>query len=1122
MKSKYAGTGVAALALAGLMALGRRRSCVLAAGVAAAFTLTGPLVALAQDIDAPDTLITSGPDDFSTINDPTPTFGFESTEESSTFECRVVDVSSFTTCTSPLTLPTAPDGTYTFEVRAIDQSLNLDPEPASRTVTIDTDPPDTTIDSGPGEGATTGDPTPRFSFSSDEFASFECRVDTDSFADCSDFDSHTTGTLADGAHTFEVRAIDDAGNVDASPALRSFNVVADTDPPATTITSGPANGSTIGLGSPTFEFTSDEANSTFECRLDDGDFLECTLPHNTGLLVEGLHTFQVRAIDEARNPDPTPESRTFTVDTLRDIGSVGPLEHIYLGNELSCQVDLTDDTVFSFFPSGTRPGDCGTMLAAAGTVYTPDFAGHVGTATNIPSAVAFTRVSQSPVTGAGTSAVPYSVVTVVDAGTTGLRLTQTDTYVTGNKFYRSQIQVTNTGLTPQDAELYHAADCFLGGSDSGYGHFEAATGGIFCSENANNSPAGRLIGFVPQDAGSTYLQSGYSSVWSATNGSPYASTCDCATQEDNGAGLNWTLSIPAGQSVTRSLTTTIDSAGDLDPPETTINSGPAEGAHTNDTTPTYGFISDEANSTFECRVVGVTSFASCTSPREVGPLADGTYTFEVRATDSAGNVDLTPATRTVTIDTDLPETTIDSGPGEGSTTPDSTPTFGFSSDEVGSTFECKIDAGSFGPCSGPGDAHTTGTLSNGSHTFQVRAIDQATNVDDTPASRTFTIDATGVITPPNTSIDSGPAAGSTTTNNDPSFTFSGNPPGDTDHFECRIDPPAGAFTNCSSPRAFTDLADGTHTFEVRACAAVGNCDQSPASRTWTIDTTAPNTTIDSGPANGDPINDNTPTYGFSSTEGGSSFQCSLDTGTANFGACSGPGATHTPSPALADGTYTFRVRATDGVGNQDGSPATRTVTIDTTAPTAPCHGKPATIIGTNGPNSIVGTRGNDVIYAGGGNDTVTGGGGKDRICGGTGNDDLNGGQGNDLVFGGDGNDEQIGSSGDDDMNGDDGDDRLLGGAGKDELSGLNGDDEIESGNGKDSIRGGGGEDHVSGQAGNDLVMGFQQNDQVSGGSGSDRLNGGLGNDHLSGGLGKDRCRRGGGTDTFSSCEQTGD
>jgi 6-phosphogluconolactonase (cycloisomerase 2 family) len=101
-----------------------------------------------------------------------------------------------------------------------------------------------------------------------------------------------------------------------------------------------------------------------------------------------------------------------------------------------------------------------------------------------------------------------------------------------------------------------------------------------------------------------------------------------------------------------------------------------------------------------------------------------------------------------------------------------------------------------------------------------------------------------------------------------------------------------------------------------------------------VDGTPPDTIIDSAPHG--TTSDSTPTFDFHSTESGSTFECSIDTGTPAFGACSGPGASHTPASALADGTYTFRVRATDGQGNTDQSPATESFTVDTAPPDMSC------------------------------------------------------------------------------------------------------------------------------------------------------------------------------------------
>ena len=59
--------------------------------------------------------------------------------------------------------------------------------------------------------------------------------------------------------------------------------------------------------------------------------------------------------------------------------------------------------------------------------------------------------------------------------------------------------------------------------------------------------------------------------------------------------------------------------------------------------------------------------------------------------------------------------------------------------------------------------------------------------------------------------------------------------------------------------------------------------------TYVEDSTDPQTTIDSGPSGS--TADATPTFAFSSSEPGSSFQCRFDS--AAFGPCSGPGNTHT-------------------------------------------------------------------------------------------------------------------------------------------------------------------------------------------------------------------------------------
>jgi len=180
---------------------------------------------------------------------------------------------------------------------------------------------------------------------------------------------------------------------------------------------------------------------------------------------------------------------------------------------------------------------------------------------------------------------------------------------------------------------------------------------------------------------------------------------------------------------------------DTTAPETTITVSPAE--LSSDDMPNFEFTSTEAGSTFECQLDGG-GFSPCTSPFTYsGPVADGSHTFEVRATDPAGNTDATPASYTWTIDATAPDTIITASPDDPSS--DDTPNFEFTSTEAGSTFECRLDDAAFAACETP--LTYSGPVPDGSHTFKVRATDSLGNTDATPASYTWTIDTTSPVPP---------------------------------------------------------------------------------------------------------------------------------------------------------------------------------------------------------------------------------------------------------------------------------------------------------------------------------------------------------------------------------------
>jgi hypothetical protein len=165
----------------------------------------------------------------------------------------------------------------------------------------DCDPPETTIDSGPGDGEAINEATPAIAFSSDDpAATFECRVEPAGFGLCSHTYQHILGPLGEGSYTFAVRAVDVAENEDPTPAQRTFTV--DLTDPKTRFTRTPPRKTERKRVK--FGFDADE-EATFECRLDSRPRFECESPERMKVM-PGRHQFRVVGTDEAGNPDPTP------------------------------------------------------------------------------------------------------------------------------------------------------------------------------------------------------------------------------------------------------------------------------------------------------------------------------------------------------------------------------------------------------------------------------------------------------------------------------------------------------------------------------------------------------------------------------------------------------------------------------------------------------------------------------------------------------------------------------------------------------------------------------------------------------------------------------------------------
>ena len=88
----------------------------------------------------------------------------------------------------------------------------------------DTTPPDTTIDSGPSGTVKSRDATFTFSSTEPSNATFQTRLDGGNWEANGTATSKTYGKLANGTHTFDVKATDAADNTDPTPASRSWKV----------------------------------------------------------------------------------------------------------------------------------------------------------------------------------------------------------------------------------------------------------------------------------------------------------------------------------------------------------------------------------------------------------------------------------------------------------------------------------------------------------------------------------------------------------------------------------------------------------------------------------------------------------------------------------------------------------------------------------------------------------------------------------------------------------------------------------------------------------------------------------------------------------------------------------
>jgi hypothetical protein len=325
---------------------------------------------------------------------------------------------------------------------------------------------------------------------------------------------------------------------------------------------------------------------------------------------------------------------------------------------------------------------------------------------------------------------------------------------------------------------------------------------------------------------------------------------------------------------------------DLSSNELTVAFDKTPSEISNLTRPEFVFHASDAVSRMTC-TVDTAPAITCRSPFTID-LTEGAHTLTVTAVGEAQQVG--QVSYQWSVDASPPETQLTLSPpaldGEAS----STVMFATSSEDV-SRYECSLDDAPFATCTSP----VALSVEDGLHTFRVRSVDRAGNPDPTPASTSWSVDTSA----PLVTFTEGPIGPVASTR--PMFAF-GAPP-NVRGLECKLD--GAAYAACTSPLTTAELAQGAHTFAVRATALTGNT--GTVVRAFLVDTVGPAITIVSGPTG---ATDSTPTWTFTLAEAPTTATCRVDA--AAWTACNAGVFTSQP---LGDGDHVFEIEARDALGN---------------------------------------------------------------------------------------------------------------------------------------------------------------------------------------------------------------
>ena len=806
------------------------------------------------------------------------------------FVCTL-DQSTPAPCSSPQVYSGLGNGLHHFTVSATNSAGLSDTNPPSYSWTIDTTPPSVTIAAQANLSAST---SVSISFTTSKSGTTYCSLDAVSAVACTS--PWSLNGLSEGSHTVGIIETDLAG-VQSQPALFSWTI--DLTPPQTAILSmTPAQPSTNST-TESVAFGASES-STFQCSVDNGSYQSCTSPMTIANLAEGSHFFQVQATDLAGNVGNIASS-SWIVDLtppILTLGNIQPAQN-QPTNATSVSVEFFSNEAASFscqfdtLPAVPCVSPFSNSISSDGThqfqVTATDAAGNQSQPLTVSWTMDYTipALSFGLISPSAASAVnsPNMSFNVNSSEITNLSATLSGSSVSVASG-SSTIQLTGlaegnytlsvTGIDPagnQSASITHQFTVDLTPPN--------LTLNGMSSNVVTNSTTNQLT-FSADENASFVCQldgAGFSSCLSPTNLSGLA---EGAHEFDAQA-----IDLAGNVSAVSSIQWTID----LTAPATTVMS-----QQTAANAEQLTFTSSESQSTFVCALDGAQPSA-CTSPLNLAGLAVGSHSFNVKATDVAGNTDPVGATTSFTIRPPASTSIISASPSFAIFN-QTTVTFSFISNQSDATFVCTLDGSAAAKCISPNILTNVG---NGNHVFKVQAVDIFGNIDSTGASYSFTVDTIA----PNVSLTPS-STQSPTDQTTESFGFSAN---ENASFSCQLD--SSGFSPCISGINYSNLQQGSHSFQVKATDTAGNVSV-PQSFTWIIDLTPPITTsITSASPNTTTITQNSISLAFSANQFGAQFLCSMDGSAAST--CTSP----MTYASLSNGQHNFKVQAVDSRGNID-------------------------------------------------------------------------------------------------------------------------------------------------------------------------------------------------------------